>query len=670
MSAQPIEVVLEMGKILIVDDEAAFRRSIAEALRRNGHETLEAGNTGDGLQLAMDQNPELIISDICMAQGDGLTFLKNVRSNPNTAAIPFLVMTGQPNFEGMVTGAENAADAYLPKPFSLHTLLATVASRLDREKILRRGAEEIKGQLQRILEASPDLIGIIEPATLHFLFLNIAGRKMLAVPENADISRKRFVDFLPPDSADHLAGNTIPRVLKEGIWAGESVLVSEFGRHIPVKQFLQAHSDSNGQLAYISTIAHDLTDDKVAEAALRASEKRFRSLIDSLPDAGLMHDKSGRVVFCNAPTELIFGYSSAELQTREIKSLFSSQEFDFQKKRAPHSKEVACVRKNGESFPADVILNILEVGGERVGLSIVRDLSERTRLEKERQIMEVQLRQALKLESIGQLAAGIAHEINTPTQYIGDNARFLQDGFASLAKILPHYDELIAIVKEKGIAPELLQSIEAAKTEADLDYLVEEIPRAIQQSLEGVERVTRLVRAMKDFSHPGVSEKTAIDINHAIDSTITVARNEWKYVANMVVQFDPDLPHVPCLPAELNQVILNLIVNAAHAIGDVVGEGDHEKGTITVSTARRENSVEIQIEDTGSGIPEEVRNRIFEPFFTTKEVGRGTGQGLAIARSVVVDKHGGTIRFETAMGKGTAFIVTLPLNPAPPPGPS
>jgi signal transduction histidine kinase len=170
---------------------------------------------------------------------------------------------------------------------------------------------------------------------------------------------------------------------------------------------------------------------------------------------------------------------------------------------------------------------------------------------------------------------------------------------------------------------------------------------------------------MKDFSHPGSEEKVQTDLNQAIESTVTVAHNEWKYVADLDLALDPQLPRVPCLPGEINQVILNLVINAAHAIGDVVGDGASGKGRIHVSTSRQGDWAEIRVQDTGTGIPESARARIFDPFFTTKVVGKGTGQGLTIAHSVVVQQHGGTIEFETELGKGTTFLVRLPLQPGP-----
>jgi PAS domain S-box-containing protein len=280
-----------------------------------------------------------------------------------------------------------------------------------------------------------------------------------------------------------------------------------------------------------------------------------------------------------------------------------------------------------------------------------------------RKQLEEGLRRAQKLEAIGQLAAGIAHEINTPIQYVGDNVHFLKKAFSDLARVLDTQARLVAWMRANAGTPEAVAEILRAAEKVRVGFLQAEVPKAIEDALEGVKRVTEIVQAMKEFSHPGVDEKKPVDLNRAIESTLTVSRNEWKYVAEMVTRLDPDLPPVPCLPGELNQVILNLVVNAAHAIAEVVTEGA-DKGTITVSTRPCGDWVEIRVQDTGGGIPESIRSRIFDPFFTTKPVGQGTGQGLAIAHSVIVEKHGGAIEFETELGKGTTFIIRLPLRPA------
>ena len=272
-----------------------------------------------------------------------------------------------------------------------------------------------------------------------------------------------------------------------------------------------------------------------------------------------------------------------------------------------------------------------------------------------RRILESQLATAQKLESIGQLAAGIAHEINTPVQYVGDNLSFLQDAFLGRQEIMRAYQEAF-----KQMDPATQASIRQVEEDADANYFAEEIPKAIQQAVEGIGRVTHIVRAMKDFSHPGTTHKVATDLNRALDSTLTVAYNEWKYVADLVTDFDPGLPLVFCLPAELNQVFLNMIVNAAHAMGDVLCDG--AKGTLTVRTRHNTDWVEISIGDTGGGMTEEVKSRIFDPFFTTKPVGRGTGQGLAISHTVIIEKHRGSIAVDTAPGRGTTFTIRLPLT--------
>jgi PAS domain S-box-containing protein len=285
----------------------------------------------------------------------------------------------------------------------------------------------------------------------------------------------------------------------------------------------------------------------------------------------------------------------------------------------------------------------------------------------EKKAMETQLMQALKLESIGQLAAGIAHEINTPIQYVGDNLHFLDSAFSDLTGLLEKYQDLASAVSslQSGQIPHevsaALEGVERAHSQVDLAFLKGEIPPAIKQALEGVERVAKIVASMKMLSHPGLKERSPFDIKEAIESAVTVCRNEWKYVAELSTVFDPELKVINGFPGEFNQVILNLLVNAAHAIGSVVKQG--EKGRITVTTKKDGEWAEISVADTGCGIPENIRTRIFDPFFTTKDVGKGTGQGLAIAHSVITEKHGGRIWFESETGKGTTFRIRIPINP-------
>ena len=289
------------------------------------------------------------------------------------------------------------------------------------------------------------------------------------------------------------------------------------------------------------------------------------------------------------------------------------------------------------------------------GIALYEDVTEKM-------ILERDLRQAQKLEAVGQLAAGIAHEINSPIQYVGDNIKFLHTSFTDLVKVLDAYQHYWHQQVQDGcIVPEIDRKLSAIVEEADTEYLTEEIPRAIDQSLDGVRRVEKIVRAMKEFSHPGSDEKSTIDINKIIDNTITVCRNEWKYVAEMETDFAPDLPTIPCFQGDLSQVFLNIIVNAAHAIeSNATDRMNGELGKISISTKKIGGGVSIQISDTGGGIPATIQERIFDPFYTTKPIGKGTGQGLDIAYRTVVDKHQGTIFFASEVGQGTTFVIQLP----------
>ena len=400
----------------------------------------------------------------------------------------------------------------------------------------------------------------------------------------------------------------------------------------------------------------NITDRKRAERELRLTQ----SSLENASDAVFWVNSQARVMYANEAACQSLGRSREDLlslSASDIDPLLPKEAWtEFWEKMKVQGSTVFETQnqtKEGRIFPVEVTANYLEFDGQEFIFAFARDLTKRRALES-------QLRQAQKLEGIGQLAAGIAHEINTPTQYIGDNVRFLQDAFQDLKSLVGSCEQILAAAKANGLSPEKVEEFAAAVEGADAEYLLEEIPKAIEQTLEGVSRVAGLVSAMKEFSHPGTKDRIPLDLNHAIKNTLTVSRNEWKYVADVVTDFDPALPLVPCLPGEFNQVILNLVVNAAHAIADVVGKGGAEKGKIGIQTRDCPEWVEIRISDTGSGIPEKVRARIYEPFFTTKEIGKGTGQGLAIARSVVVDKHGGSIDFETQEGTGTTFIVRLP----------
>jgi PAS domain S-box-containing protein len=406
---------------------------------------------------------------------------------------------------------------------------------------------------------------------------------------------------------------------------------------------------------------------KKAKRKVKEAHREIEHLISSLPTILIGLSRENQIIHWNAVAEKVLETPAGDVMGLTLNQCDLKWDWDKVTAGIAQSQAEGCnVRvdnihyRNTHGEERYLGLTITPFNGKDnsiLGLTIIgADITDRVKI-------EAQLHQSQKMEAIGQLAAGIAHEINTPTQFVGDNTRFLQDAFGDLVEACNLYKESIKAAKSGTLNEERLKDIEKSFAELDIGYLEEEVPQAIQQTLKGIDRITHIVQAMKIFAHPGGGEKEPIDINKEIEKTIIITRNEWKYVAELITDFDATLPTVSCHRAEFNQVILNLIVNAAHAIADANGDHSSERGTIKITTTLAGNWAEVRISDTGHGIPEEIRHRIFDLFFTTKEPGRGTGQGLAIAHSVIVDKHCGKIDIETGEDRGTTFVIRLPVDP-------
>lgn len=389
------------------------------------------------------------------------------------------------------------------------------------------------------------------------------------------------------------------------------------------------------------------------------------AVVEQAPCALLITDLGGSIVYANAAFDGLTPYSAEEARGKGFRTVFGDECEDV---------VFAALRRageTGEAWRGQIVHKSPDGALLRKGLTFfplrdasgaVRHVAAYVRDIQADPAYDLQLRQSQKMEAIGQLASGIAHEINTPTQYIGDNVQFLRESFGGIVELLACYAELVDRVRLGADPSPLIDAIVEIQQRIDIEFLLAETPGAIERALEGNRRVAEVVRAMKEFAHPSAEEIAPVDINRAIANTVAVSRSEWKYVADLDLRLDPTMPAVPCLLGAFNQVILNLIVNAAHAIADKDRGQAPRKGIITITTAHGAGWAEVRIADTGTGIPERVRDRIFDPFFTTKEFGRGTGQGLAIARSVIVETHGGTIHFETEAGRGTTFVIRLPLR--------
>ena len=391
------------------------------------------------------------------------------------------------------------------------------------------------------------------------------------------------------------------------------------------------------------------------------SEERYRVIAQTASDGIVTADETGRIQFANDAAAAIFGFSDGELLWRDFESLapgylecFARSGGSANSPEAPI--ELVGKHKTGREMPLEISLSECVQGPQNHRLTlVVRDVTERKRTER-------QVAQSQRLESIGQLAAGIAHEINTPIQYVGDNIHFLSDSFKGLSALLAAYRELECPAKNAPEEPGLRDRTARLAEEVDIEYLQAEIPKAIQQSLDGVRRVAEIVGAMKELSHPGTTAKSAVDLNHLIGNTILVSKHAWKLVAEVTTDFDSELPTLQCIAGDLSQVILNLIVNAADAIADTVKDKGGIKGRVVISTRRCGDWAEIRVSDNGPGIPESIQPRIFDPFFTTKDVGKGTGQGLAIAHAIITQKHQGTIHLETQKDVGATFVIRLPIE--------
>jgi two-component system NtrC family sensor kinase len=425
----------------------------------------------------------------------------------------------------------------------------------------------------------------------------------------------------------------------------------------------QAEMGPDGRAVRLFGSFQDITERKRDEEALRSTKAFLDSVINAIADPVFVKDDNRRFVLVNDALCAIVGHPREGLLGEDGDDMFPREQVAIFREIDTH------VLMTGEENVNEESLSNLSSGevrtivtrktryidstGNRFLVGVIRDITDRKQL-------EIELGQARKLEAVGQLAAGIAHEINTPAQYVGDNVHFLKETFAGHRQLIAKYQRAVDTLGAAGGHEALINEIRETENEIDLPYLDASVPGSIDCCLDGISRISTIVRAMKEFAHPGRRENAPADLNHALQNTLTIARNEYKYVADVTTELG-ELPLVLCHVGDLNQAFLNLIVNAAHAIGDVVGQGQ-TKGRIRIKTLREGDSVRIDIADTGSGIPESIRHRIFDPFFTTKAVGKGSGQGLAIARSIVVSKHHGSLTFASEAGKGTTFMIRLPID--------
>jgi PAS domain S-box-containing protein len=414
--------------------------------------------------------------------------------------------------------------------------------------------------------------------------------------------------------------------------------------------------------------------DKLAEnlARLKESEEKFVSLAESAFDAIIMFDPRGRIEFWNLAAEKVFGCLAAEALGMESSYWLSPRTEGDGKdngilRSIGHidsplpgtSLELTAIRRDGERFPAEAALSSICLKDGWHVICVLRDITRRKRLEAERRRLESELDRHHKMEALAQLAEGIAHEINTPIQTIGNNLGYLREAFGDTQALLKTHDQVLARIRQLAGLADLVTACDQAREELDPDFIAEEASKAIAQSLDGVEQVKRIVRSMRVFANPDNPAAEKTDLVKLVSDLIAVTRSRWASVAE--VRFEPGTRpvEIECFPGELSQALLNLLINAVQAIEEADGM---EPGSIDIAIRQFQDEVEIRIADNGRGIPPEAQAHVFNPFFTTREVGKGSGQGLTHSHDVVVRGHRGSLTFETVPGQGTVSLLRLPLR--------
>lgn len=414
--------------------------------------------------------------------------------------------------------------------------------------------------------------------------------------------------------------------------------------------------------AKLVQVNKELNNEIAHKDELQKMQDRLVAAVENVSETIVISDTAPKVIYTNPAFEQSTGYSDAEVRGKSPVVLnmdLHDKDFFDEISQTIEKGEVWRGRlktkiKLGEIITEDASVSPVKDRDGNIThyVAIKRDITQELALEK-------QLLQMSKMEAIGTLAAGIAHEINTPIQYVTSNTMFLKEVFTDFVELIDLYRSLCATASENSMFTEQTKLISEKEEEIDLDYIIEETDQAVDGALEGLDRIAKVVRAMKEFSHPGGKEKEKADINRIIDSTVTVSSNEWKLCAEIEMNLDDTLPPVSVYSSQIKQVILNLVVNAAHAIS---AKNADTKGTITISSSAEDGKIRVAVKDSGIGVAEENMAKIFEPFFTTKPVGKGTGQGLALVHSVIVDGHGGSVSVNSTLSQGSEFVFTIPMG--------
>ncbi len=652
-------------KVLVADDDRSTRVLLQGLLQLFGYEPVLVSSGEDAWRLIPSpESPRIILLDWMMPGLDGIELCRKIRSLPATEYRYVVLLSSRGSKSDLVRGLEAGADDYLIKPADASEIHARLRSA---ERIISLH-DRLTAEHARLLDNTDRIRLLLDSTAEGILGIDNDGR--------CSFCNHAALNHLGYQSEVQLIGQSIHESIHHSHPDGspypaeECRFLDAFRRHeaahfddeyfwrqdgtcFPVEYWSHPIA-RNGQVLGNVVTFWNATKRKKAEEAHRRSEQLFKSIAENTADLIAVVDRDGHRIYNSPSYQRMLGFTPEELkQTSPFEQIHPDDRSKVQQisKEAFRTgvgqvAEYRMQRKDGTYVTLESHGSFIRNSSGEIEALVVaaRDIGERKLAE-----------HTQKMHAIGQLAAGIAHEINTPVQFVSDNISFLRKAWDRVNPVV----ELCCSMNEES-GPEMCALKKSGLSLSEIAWLRQEVPNAIAQSLEGTARINKIVSAMRKFSHSGCGDKALVDINDALDTTITIARNEIKHVTEVETHFAPDLPRTNCFPGEINQVFLNLIVNASQAIAEAKDKGLRTKGLLFVRTSVVEDQVQIEIQDNGSGIPENIHHRIFEPFFTTKALGKGTGQGLAICHDIIVNKHHGRIWFETKLGVGTTFFIQVP----------
>lgn len=652
-------------KVLIADDSSTIRAVLQDSLSDCGHEAILARDGDEAWRIITQPDaPHICILDWVMPGMTGVEICKKLRLLPEREYRYVLLLTSRGTKEEVIEGLEAGADDYLVKPIGPSEIQARLRSAqriLELQDRLTAECRSVLAEKQRIrllLDSTAE--GILGVDRLgRCTFCNRAALAELGYESESQILGKDIhsaVHHTRPDGTPcptEECGFFSALLKEQPTHFRDDHYWSQSGTHFPVEAWSYPIQGEDGVVGAVVTF-WNTTDRRNAEDAKHRSEQLFKAMAENSADLIAVVDPQGRVIYSNPAHRTVLDLAPDELQRTVAFDLIHPDDRQGAKQIFEEAlrsgqgpvAEFRMRRKNGTYVTLESHGNYIRNSKGEIETIVLssRDVGRRRSVEQEQ-----------KLLAIGQLAAGVAHEINSPLQFVSDNILFLRQALDQFAPAMDFCCSLRENAKSNCVLPQSLAS------SSELEWTYKEIPNAISQSQEGLRRISKIVAAMRTFSHSGAEGKTLVDIKDALDSALTLAWNEIKHVAEVETNFAPDLPQAMCLADGINQVFLNLIVNATHAIADAVAQGLRTRGMLGLRTLVVEHDIQIEIHDDGVGIANSIRDLVFDPFFTTKPVGKGTGQGLAICFDIIVNKHRGRIWFDSEVGRGTTFFVRIPI---------